>query len=506
MMGRLFLIYFLGMLCSAAAKSQQIIFSESHREDSRDMNFDIIGKLKGNIVIFKNVRGKYAVNVYDDSMVMKDKVELEFLPTRVFNVDYIPYPDFFYLIYQHQKKGVVYCMAVKMGADGKKLNDPIELDTTQVGALGDNKIYSTVYSEDKKKIMVFKIQKKNEQYHFSTLLYDQQLILRHRSRQFMDYDEEKSKFSEFYLDNAGSFLFTVATKTNSRESFSSLSLVTKKALEDTYLPHKINLNKTYIDEVKIKIDNVNNHYIINTFYYPDRSSQIDGIFLSIFDTNKDSSIATVFTKFDEDLRAVAKASGNAKFAFNDFFIRNIILKKDGSFILHAEDYSSQSTGFNNWNRNDYLFNSPYLSPFNYYNYNPLYGGFYRPFNSFGNQQNTRYYYENILLISISKNGLPEWSNVIHKQQYSDDNDNFLSYNTFIASGEIHFLFNDISKRDKLLSNYIISPDGSSKRSPTLRTYDKGYDFMPRFAKQIGARQVIIPCTLHGEICFAKVDF
>lgn len=505
MKGCLFTSCFLLLFCNAVF-AQQIIFSETHREDSRDMNFDIIGKMKGNIIIFKNVRGKYAVNVYDDSMIMKDKVELDFLPGRVFNVDYVAYPDFFYLIYQHQKKGVVYCMAVKMGADGKKINDPIELDTTQVGTMGDNKIYSTIYSEDKKKIMIFKIQKKNDQFHFATLLYNQQLTLLKKSRQDMGYDEEKSNFSEFYLDNEGNFLFTVSTKTNNRESFSSLTLYFKKALEDTYIPRRVNLKNTFIDEVKIKIDNVNKRYIINTFYYPEKYSQIDGIFLSIFDVIKDSTVATVFTRFDEDLRSVAKSSGNSKFAFNDFFIRNILLKKDGSFILHAEDYTRQTTGFDNWNRNDFLFNSPYMSPFNYYNFNPVYGGFYRPFNSFGNRQNTRYYYENILLISISKTGLPEWSNIIHKQQYSDDNDNFLSYNTFNTGGEIHFLFNDISRRDKLLSNYIINPDGTSKRSPTLRTYEKGYEFMPRFAKQIGARQVIIPCTLHGEICFAKVDF
>jgi hypothetical protein len=322
----------------------------------------------------------------------------------------------------------------------------------------------------------------------------------------MNYDEDKSNLSEFYLDNEGNFVFTIATKTNNRESFSTLSLFTKKALEDAYIPHKLNLKNAYIDEVKIKIDNVNKHYIINTFYYPEKNSQIDGIFFLLYDSNLDSTIATVFTKFDDDLRGVAKSSGNAKFAFNDYFIRNIILKKDGSFIVHAEDFSSQSTGINNWNRNDFLFNSPYQNPYNNFYYNPMYGGFYRPFNSFNNRQNTRYYYENILLISVSKTGIPEWSNIIHKQQYSDDNDNFLSYNTFNTGGEIHFLYNDISKRDKLLSNYIINPDGTSKRSPTLRTYEKGYEFMPRFAKQIGARQIIIPCTLHGEICFAKVDF
>ena len=110
----------------------------------------------------------------------------------------------------------------------------------------------------------------------------------------------------------------------------------------------------------------------------------------------------------------------------------------------------------------------------------------------------------MLVLSLSPKGIPEWSNVIHKQQFSDDNDNYLSFNTFNTGAELHFLFNDISKKDKLLSENIISPDGNARRNPTLKTYERDYEFMPRFAKQISARQVIIPCSYRGQICFAKV--
>ena len=54
-------------------------------------------------------------------------------------------------------------MGVKMDADGKKLTEPIEMDTTKLGILADNKIYSTIYSQDKQKIMVYKMQHKNQQ-------------------------------------------------------------------------------------------------------------------------------------------------------------------------------------------------------------------------------------------------------------------------------------------------------------------------------------------------------
>ncbi len=504
-----FLVFFAA--CSSRAFAQQIIFSEPFSEDNRDMNFDIIGRVNSNIIIFKNLRYKYSLNVYNDSMVLKNKAELDFLPGKVFNVDYVAYPDFFYLIYQYQKKSIVYCMAVKMDADGKKMSEPIELDTTHIGGLGDNKIYSTINSDDRKKIMVFKIQKKEDKYQFATILFDDQLQVLHKSRQDLEYDDNKSTFSDFLLDNEGNFIFSAAVKNGSRSYYSSLFLLTKGPQSDNFLSHTLNLNKSFVDEVKIKVDNLNKRYILNSFFYKESNGPIDGLFCSIWDATGDSVNATVFSHFENDLRTMAKSSGNVKNAFNDFFIRNIILKKDGSFILHAEDYSSQSNGLNNWNRNDYLYGSPFLNSYNYYNYyNPGFGGYYRPYGLFGNgmgsPQNTRNYYDNILVLSIAKNGIPEWTNIIPKQQYSDDRDNHLSYSTFSTGSELHFIFNDITRRDKLLMDKTLSLDGTLKRNPTLRTYDQGYEFMPRFAKKIGPRQVIIPSTVRGKICFAKVDF
>lgn len=493
------------ILLPVMLQAQLITFTEPLKEDSRDMNFDIIGKLKGNIIVFKNLRWKYALNIYSDSMNLKEKIELDFLPGKTFNVDFIAYPDFFYLIYQYQQKGLLYCMAVKMDEQGKKLNEPVQLDTTQIGVLGDNKIYSSIYSEDKKKIMLFKIQKRDERVEFVTLLFDDSLSLKHTSRLYFNYNERNDAFSDFVLDNDGNFVFTSSIKNNSRENLSTLSLVVKKPHDDSFIIRKLNIDNKYLDEVKIKVDNVNKRYILNSFFYTERNGNIDGLYIYIWDAANDSSVVKVFSVFDEELKSVAKSSGNLKYALNDFFIKNLILKRDGSYILMAEDYSSQSTGSNNWNRLDYLYGSPFLSPYSYYQYYPSYGGYYRPYGNFGNQS-VRYYFENILVMSISQKGIPEWTNIIHKQQFSDDSDNFLSFNTFITGSELHLLFNDISKRDKLLSDNVITADGSSKRNPTIKTYERGYEFMPRFAKQTGIRQVILPCTYRGLICFAKIDF
>ena len=287
---------------------------------------------------------------------------------------------------------------------------------------------------------------------------------------------------------------------------SSLYLFTKGTLEDSFAIKKINLSGLFLDEIKIKVDNVNKRYLINSLFYSEKRGNIEGIFCAIWDAKADSAYTPVFTKLNESVREEAKVKGNIKQAFNDFFIRNILLKRDGGYLVVAEDYSSTTSSNSGWNRYDYLYGSPYMSPYDYYYYSPSYGGYYRPYNSYNNTRSVRYFYDNILLLEISKTGNVLRDKIITKEQYADDNDNFLSFSTFVSESEIHFLFNVLEKKDKLLTDNTISSSGILKRNPTLRSIDRGYEFMPKLSKQVGSRQVVVPCTFRNQICFAKIDF
>jgi hypothetical protein len=178
---------------------------------------------------------------------------------------------------------------------------------------------------------------------------------------------------------------------------------------------------------------------------------------------------------------------------------------DGGFILTAEDFYSQSRS-SPWNRYDYLYGYPSFSPYNYYMYSPYsYGGYGRyPYYNNSNQQ--RYYYNNILVLSMDKTGKTKWASVVNKSQYDDETDNFLSYLITISGGKLHFLFNELQRRTLLLTDQSVAPSGKVTRNPPLKSLDRGYEFMPRYAKQVSASQIIIPCTYRNYICFAKVEF
>jgi hypothetical protein len=208
--------------------------------------------------------------------------------------------------------------------------------------------------------------------------------------------------------------------------------------------------------------------------------------------------------FSDELRKEAKGDANMKMAFNDYFIRNIIPRKDGGFILGSESYYTTSR-FNNWNRWDYLYGSPFMSSVsNYYYYSPYYNNFW--WSSRNNNQAVRYHADNITILSFNKDAKLEWTNVVTKEQFDDQTDELISYQLMNTGGQLHVLFNKDEKRSLLLNDYSITADGQITHNPTLKNLDKGYEFMPMYAKQVSARQMIIPCTYRNNICFAKIDY
>jgi hypothetical protein len=254
---------------------------------------------------------------------------------------------------------------------------------------------------------------------------------------------------------------------------------------------------------------VNNHYLLTSFYSKVKRGNIDGLYCVLWDKAQAKAVYTSSTTFSEEMRNDAKSEGSPKTAFNDFYVQNILIKKNGGFAIAAESVYSSTRGSYN-NRWDY-YNYPYLSPYGYYNYyaytSPIYS-YYYPWYRYGGMpmQINRFYADNIAIMSFDSTANLQWSNVIHKSQYDDYTDNFIGYGTLNTGQRFHFLYNESEKRTLLLTDQSITPDGQVSHAPTLHELSKDYQFMPRFSKQVSSHELIIPCQYRNFICFAKVEF
>ena len=140
----------------------------------------------------------------------------------------------------------------------------------------------------------------------------------------------------------------------------------------------------------------------------------------------------------------------------------------------------------------------------FYNFgNPFSDNLYRN-RSFFNV--TRYFTDNVAIISFDSTAKLQWTNVIRKSQFDDKSDAFISYGTFNAGNQIKYLFNVLEKNKLILNEQSLTPSGQIIRSSTLKNLDKGYEFMPRHSKQVGAYQFIVPCMYRSYLCFAKIDY
>jgi hypothetical protein len=487
------------------AQVQQITYTEPEREDGRRTNFEIIGKIDGNYLVFKNNNSISGVSIYDSTMHLQQRVPLTFMPERYINVDFVAYPDYAYLIYEYQKKNIVHCTAVKLNGQAQVVGQPIELDTTQISFAANNKIYTTVISEDKQRIMVFKINSKNPRsFLFTTFLYDNNFGQLDRHRLSLPMEERNDLFTDFQLDNDGQLVFGRYVRSGSNDYITRVALVTKGPTADSFSVKDIGGGDRILDEIKIKVDNNNKRYILAGFYYKQRRGNIEGLYSVIWDKNTDARVEDKTTVFTDELRGLAKSSdANLKMAFNDFFIKHIITKRDGGFLLVTESLYTTSRG-NMFNRWDYMYN-PAFGPGGFYSpyyYSPYYNPWTRNYGNYA----TRFHAENIMVLSFDGESNLQWSSIIPKSQFDDETENLISHELVNTGGELHFLFNLYERRNMLLNDQSISPEGRVTRYPTLRNLDRGYDFMPRYGKQVSSWESIIPCLYRNYLCFAKVDF
>jgi len=484
--------------------AQKIVYSEPEREDSRRMNFEIIGKVSGNFLVYKNIRNHSYIVSYNNEMEQTGKEELDYLPDdRLINVDFFPYNDFSYMVYQYQKKNVVYCNAVKLDPEGRKVSDIIPLDTSHIGFSASNKIYSTISSEDRSHIMVFKINSRNRsKYLITSLLFDNNLALAKRSRMMLPMDEHDDFLDEFSLDNDGDLAF-VKVNRNNNETIASTTLLWKQAAADTLLTLDVPQRDMLLDEIHIKVDNANRRYFLTSFYYKQKRGNVEGFYFFVWDKASRSSVLENAVVLGEDLRREAKGDANVRMAFNDYFIRNVIVKRDGGFLINTESYYTTSRA-GNWNRWNYLYGMPYNSYDYYTTYSPYSNWWWR--NRYDNNQAVRHHADNVTILSFDNTGKLQWSNVIHKEQYDDDGDDRISYEMANTGGQLHYIFNMDEKRTLLLNDFMLSPDGQINHNPTLKNLDKGYEFLPKYGKQVSGYQIIIPCYYRNYICFAKIEF
>ena len=486
--------------------AQNLLFSEIQKKDNKNIKFEILGKIDGHYLVYKNISRTHFLSTYDLQMQLIETNTLDFLPENLFDIDFIRYPDYFIVLFQHQKNKTVYCNAAKVDIHGKLLQPITVLNFTNIGFFANQKIFKTVYSEDKQQILVFKKNVKNDIISLEAKSYNINFSLIDSVFQQYSFNVRKENFTDCSIDNLGSFYFIKETTAFNGDNIKSLELYQHRFNQIGFVNLSLNLNGFYVTGSCIKVDNINKKIVLNAFYLEEKQDIAEGLFSAVIDPLNLVTEKSVFNLFSEDIK---KSLQSERYKNNNQQIilsENILLKKNGSFILMAEDNYTESVYNNNqFNNSNYYDPSSGYASNDYYLYNQNNNN-YRSYNSFNNSNALRYYYKDIVMVGIGEDLQMEWVNQIKKNQVDVEQDNFLSFATINLGTQIQYLFIDKDPQHEIISIHGLFSDGSINRYPALKSRQLGYEFMPRLSKQVGSKELLMPFIYMGKIGFAKIIF
>ena len=483
--------------------SQKVIYTEPQKKDVANMKFEILGKFSSGLLVYKNASRQHSIAVYDKDMLLLSENNLDFIPDKIIDIDFICYPDHFFIIYQYQKNNIVFCAAADVADNGNVISGPFMLESTSISFLANNKIYSTAYSEDKSKILLYKRYIKNDQLEFMAVVFDAKINAVDSFTQKNVINQNKEMYSDVAVDNDGNFIFAQTFRKNISSPATALKVFIHQLHKDSLNVVNIPLDDKAANMPMIKIDNRNKKYLFNAFYYSENERNIEGLLSVSIGTNQLDTCQTSFNAFSSERKSTGN---NFNATYDNLVPKNIILRKSGGFMLIAEDFYNETLyDDNRWNRYDpYNPYMPYSSSNGYYMNSPYYNN-YRPYGNNFDQGRSRYYYNNIFIADVDSSLQTTSINEINKRQYETDNDNNLSFGFMNTGKEIHFMFIENAQDKSLITDHALSTNGNFRKFPIIRNEQRNYEFMPKLAKQVGANLMIIPFLYFNKIGFAKIE-
>ncbi|MBK9222741.1 MAG: hypothetical protein WAS55_04935 [Saprospiraceae bacterium] len=118
-----------------------------------------------------------------------------------------------------------------------------------------------------------------------------------------------------------------------------------------------------------------------------------------------------------------------------------------------------------------------------------------------------YYFDDIVIASFDKNGKLNWDRVLHKRQYSQDDEGlFSSFFIFRTNAILRILFNDAISSEGTVSEYLLKPNGDHIRKSILNTSYKNLNLRFKDAIELDAQSVLVPSENNGKLNLVKIIF
>lgn len=473
-----FLLQFILILIPFCAFSQIITVSE-HLSIRNDLQYELVGKLKDRYLLFRDKSNEYEIQAYDNQLRSTWKKKLEFDKKRVHIAALVNEPDKFHVFYSYKKKGR-YFLKVRTFDPGANM-----IDSSLVWSYG-QQFYppspQIKISKDKKKILIYQLKQQNKIEAFCYDIENYKTIwdMNFEPNEFNTYRDHK----EWILNNDGTAFFITAKNNRKarKEDHHYLVYSCKSGLSEPTVTN-IHMKGKMTYDIKFDYDNLNNRLIAGGFYSEKSRGKTVGFFYLNVNLNDPENHVLEFQRFENEFmnKIMEKRLDQENKGVTDIAVKEITLRRDGGILLMAERRK-------HFERRLATAGRGYVG-------------------RDGSRYIVDYYYDDVFVTSIHPDGEMHWQTILHKKQYSQDDDAiYSSYFLMKTPSSLRFIFNDEIRRENTVSEYILEGDGAHDRNSVMNTDDQELQLRFQDAIQINSKECLIPSEYRSKLRLVKINY
>lgn len=478
-MRTLLTLAFLSFLCTCGRA--QVLTISDELTMRTDTEYDLIGKLGGQVLLLQNRSTKHLLTAYDRNMRQNWEKELELRGRNISVLQTIAKQDGtgFHLVYLFRKRGRNFLQVDQYNPAGNLQDSVTLVDFGMFTSAPNDEVYR---SEDDTKLLLLVSQQATKTRCIGidltkmNLLYDRTL---EPEKYFFGDD-----FMQAEISNGGEMFFII-----DRDNFRSkrkdhrYEIVNLKPGEgNVESTSEVILGDSLTYDIFFRYDNANKQLVAGGLYSVKDFTRADGYFF-LSTVPEKSRVRPVFTSFPVALvkNVEGKRYNKKNPGIDELSVRDLVLRRDGGALIITER-NRQLERRSNASRVQVI-------------------------NNFGVRPLVDLHYDELVVFSVHPDGRPHWSNILHKKQYSqDDGGVYSSFLLMENPRSLRFLFNDEIRFENTVSEYVVNGRGEFDRNSLFHTRDLQLRLRFRDGVQVAANEVVLPSEHRNKLRLVKMTY
>ena len=455
-----------------AASAQSITVSDEINIKNDDA-YDIIGKYGDNILLLRDFETAIEVHAFDEELRQKWKRELILEKKNAVMHTLVADDTSFHMLYGYRQKGDFYLVHRQYDPQLTLIDSSTIMEISNLFFMPK---FRNEVSEDRTKILIFRVDKESELHAGVYDLMSREVLW--KKHIVFKTGSLRRDFRDVLVSNNGDMLLLMD---HERTSYRNKEFIVMRvdAHSQSLKKKYIKLDNLYAFDMHAEYDNMHKRLWLSGLYNEKPLSKSLGFYTITLGLYEDTPVKR-FYPFDPDLlEEVNGGKSNKKQGVQDFIVKEIIMRNDGGALILAElhkEYSRRS-------------NAPIRA------------------DDFSRSGWRDYYFEDVIVFSVNPDGGEHWHTVLHKKQYSqDDNGVYSSFYTFRTPEKLRLLFNDEIRQNNTVSEYILRGNGYHKRKSVFSTDYQRLKLRFQDAVQVAYNECIVPSERSNRLNLVRITF